>query len=201
MNNHVIDETLETPLSSPEFIRTTTPPPYASHKDSVVLKIFETIKPEILNKINENVQNPTIKIISSVVIPKTDNNFPENISKNSEITISPDSYKPKNKKLLTDSFYKVTGLDPLEYYVDKIIIGYEEKGLYDEEIKSKYMGYTQFDISIIFLPFVLARDLYCFSYNTAITPYIALRYKDNPLQYYYYIGIDLRRSMVTTKKK
>ena len=98
----------------------------------VIDEIFETIKPEILNKINNNIENPIIKIISSVVIPKTDNNFPENISKNSEITISPDNYKPTNIKLLTDSFYKVTGLDPLKFYVDKIIIGYEEKGLYDE---------------------------------------------------------------------
>ena len=167
----------------------------------VIDEIFETIKPEILNKINENVQNPTIKIISSVVIPKTDNNFPENISKHSEITISPDNYKPTNIKLLTDSFYKVTGLDPLEYYVDKIIIGYEEKGLYDEEIKSKYMGYTRImGGSFIFIPGMIVMDLFSFLYNTAIYPYIALRYRDNPLQYYYYIGIDLRRSMVTKKK-
>ena len=85
--------------------------------------------------------------------------------------------------------------------MDKIIIGYEEKGLYDEEIKSKYMGYTRImGGSFIFLPGMIVMDLCSFLYNTAIYPYIALRYLENPLQYYYYIGIHLRSSMVTKNK-
>lgn len=167
----------------------------------VIDEIFETIKPEILQLVNENVDNTEFELISYVVIPKTDNNFPENISKNSEIIISPDNYKPKNKKMLTESFYKVTGLDPFKYYADNIIIGYEEKGLYDEEIKSQYMKYTKImGGSFIFLPGMIIMDCCSFSYNTLIYPYIALRYRENPLQYYYYIKIQLRKSMVTAKK-
>ena len=187
--------------------------------NNVIDQLFETIKQEIFNKINENDQNTNIEFNSSVVIPKTDNNFPENISKNSDYPVVSSDYsknyapfgihrspkikldEPINKKIFTDSFYRVTGLDPLKFYADKINIVYEEKGLYDEEIKSKYMTYSrEWGGSCIFLPCILGMDLFSFLYNTTIYPYIFLRYYENPLQYHYYISINLRRSMVTKKK-
>lgn len=182
----------------------------------IIDQIFETIKQEILNKINENNQDTIIEFNSSVVIPKTDTNMPVNICKKTDYSAVSSDYsknyapfgihyspkikldEPVNKKIFRISFYSVTGLDPLKYYLDKINIVYEEKGLYDEEINSKYMKYSrEWGGSCIFLPCILGMDFLSFLYNTAITPYIALRYYENPLQYHYYIGIHLRRSMIT----
>ena len=100
-------------------------------------------------------------------------------------------------KLLIKLFFKTEQSPTINGLITQTLFSILSMTSEDEEIKSKYMTYTEFDISIIFLPFVLVRDLYCFSYNTAITPYIALHYRENPLQYYYYIKIQLRRSMVT----
>jgi hypothetical protein len=162
--------------------------------------LFESIKEEIADTI-ANSTEIVIPFHSCVKIQKRDYQIlPSKIKKRIgpfDVFVKDQSMMDIYDSTLIDSFYRVNKLYFLTIYVDDIDIYYEERGLYDNEIKDHYMTYSiHMGGSAIFLPCIIGANILSFLYNTAIWPYIFCRYYQNPTYYFYHISMTLRKSMV-----
>lgn len=149
----------------------------------LIVDIFQSIKTDVIEMIETN-QNTTFDFQTSVQIPKKSQLLPT---------------KSITKKMMTDAFYDVSNVSPLEIYVDNIDINYREENLYKNEINNHYKKYTrELGGCPFLLPCFVMNDLFAMFYNNIIIyPYVLLRYMHNPKYYFFYIKISLRKSMVT----
>jgi len=147
-------------------------------------EIFECIKKDVLEEIRTN-ENNTFTFNTDLKIP-----FHKE-SHNSLTTTT-------NKQELNKTFYKVMGLSPLDIYIEKININTTVANLFDTVIHSHYRGYTkEMGGCVIFLPFMLANDVFSFFYNNLIIlPFVTLQFRNNPTYFFLKIDITLRRSLV-----
>ena len=148
----------------------------------LIVDIFQSIKKDIIKTIT-NANTTTFHFQTSLKFPKQSQVLPT---------------KNITKKMMIDTFYKVSNVSNLEIYVDNIDISFEEEKLFKNEINNYYLNYSQELGGIpIIIPFIIVNDLFCLFYNNIlIHPYVQLRYINNPIYYFFKIDITFRKSLV-----
>ena len=146
-----------------------------------VAEIFENIREEVV-ELNVNSQD-TITVFNKIIT------FQDKSS----------SKLPVDKNILKKAFYQITGISPLQVYLDELIVDCKEEGLYDRHIQSLYLPYTK-EMGGFWpvLPFMLCSDLFCWIYNSVcVYPYSLFVFFHNPLCVRCFVHIVFRKSMIT----